>query len=283
MNSLLSDETRKRGRLPLKMRLAGIFAGLAAVLSTAVQPPRFLVSAATQPEKITVTVPVVVTDPLGRIVAQLQKEHFKLYEDRIEQEITGFNADSSEVSVVVAVNGISQDPTIERMLNAVTAAGHPSDEFELVRLNAGTGLMDGLRTAIERSRSLRNARRGIVIVSFGSDTRVYSQEETKAIATSMDVPIFALSTAANSAIKPLLDDLARFTGGQHYAINNASDLDQRIVRIDLGIRNSYLLTYDSANMARDGRYRQIRVRVVPPVGLPPFTASHRDGYFAPRS
>ena len=58
----------------LKTRLAAILAVLAAVLFTAVQPPRFLVLAATQPEKITVTVPVLVTDPLGRIVCQLQKE-----------------------------------------------------------------------------------------------------------------------------------------------------------------------------------------------------------------
>jgi hypothetical protein len=66
MKSLLSDETRKRGRLPLKMRLAAILAGLAAVLFTAFQRPCFLVLAATQPEKITVTVPVLAIDrPAG--------------------------------------------------------------------------------------------------------------------------------------------------------------------------------------------------------------------------
>ena len=266
----------------LKMPWAGILAALAAVLFTAVQPPRFLVLAATQPEKVTVTVPVLVTEPLGRIVAQLQKEHFKLYEDQIEQEITGFNDESGE-SILVVVNGETQDPTTERVVYALRAHSLASDEFEVVRLNAGTGLKDGLLTAIERSRSLRNARRAIVIVSLGSDTPVYSQQETKATAESTDVPIFALSTAANTAIKPSLDDLARLTGGRHYVINNASDLDEPAVKINAAIQNSYLLTYESANMARDGRYRQIRVRVVPPVGLPPFSVSHRDGYFAPKS
>jgi hypothetical protein len=48
------------------MSLAGILAALAAVLVTAVQPPRFLVLAATQPEKVTVTVPVLVTTLFGR-------------------------------------------------------------------------------------------------------------------------------------------------------------------------------------------------------------------------
>jgi Ca-activated chloride channel family protein len=212
-------------------------------------------------------------------VSQIQKEDFKLYEDRKEQEITGFN-DKSDESILVVVNGVT--PTTERAVSALWAHTLPSDEFEVVRLNAGTGLKDGLLRAIERSRSLRNARRAIVIVSLGRDTPVYSQRETKATAQSTDVPIYAVSTASNTAIKPLLDDLARLTGGLHYVIDDGSDLDQPAVKIILAIQNSYLLTYDSANMARDGRYRQIRVRVVPPVGLTSFTASHRDGYFAPR-
>jgi Ca-activated chloride channel family protein len=265
-----------------KTRLAAILVVLAAVLFTVVQPSRFVVLAATQPEKITVTVPVLVTDQLGRIVAQLQKEHFKLYEDQIEQEITGFNDEDPEASIVVVVNGVTQDPTTERAVDALRAGSSPSGEFEVLRLSTGTGLKDGLRTAIERSRSLRNARRAIVIVSLGSDTPVYSQQETKATAESTDVPIYALSTASNIAIKPLLDDLARLTGGRHYVIKNASDLDQPAVWINLAIQNSYLLTYESANLARDGKYRQIRVRVEPPNGIQALNVGSRDGYFAPR-
>jgi hypothetical protein len=265
------------------MRLPGVLAGLAALLFTIVQAPRFLVLAATQPETITVPVPVIVSDQLGRYVSGLQKEHFKLYEDRMEQEIRGFNNDvNADVSLVIVVNGITQDPATERVLNALKAAGHPGDEFELVRPNAGTGLIDELLTAIERSRSLRNARRGIVIVFPGTDTPVYSQEETKATAASTDVPIYALSTAANTAIKPLLDDFARLTGGRHYVINNASDLDQPVIKIAVAIRNFYLLTYNSANTVRDGSYRQIRVKVVPPKGISALNTSHRDGYLAPR-
>ena len=262
-----------------KTRLAAILVVLAAVLFTVVQPSRFVVLAATQPEKITVTVPVLVTDPLGRVVAQLQKEHFKLYEDRKEQEITGFN-DKSDESILVVVNGVTQDPTTERAVYALRAHSLSSDKFEVV--NAGTELKDGLLTATERSRSLPNARRAIVIVSLGSDAPVYSQQETKATAESTDVPIYALSTASNTAIKPLLDDLARLTGGRHYVINNASELDRTAVRINVAIQNSYLLTYDSANMARDGKYRQIRVRVEPPNGIQALNVGSRDGYFAPR-
>jgi hypothetical protein len=97
----------------VKMRLAGILAGVAAFFFTAAQLPRFLVLAATQPGKITVTVPVLVTDAADRIVSQLQEEHFKLYEDQTEQKITGFNdkSDESDESILVVVNGVTQDPT----------------------------------------------------------------------------------------------------------------------------------------------------------------------------
>jgi hypothetical protein len=278
----LLNETRKTGELPLKIRLAGVLAGLAALLFMVVQAP-FLVLAAPQPEKITVTLPVIVTDQLDRYVSGLQKEHFKLYEDQIEQEIGGLDNDANaDVSLVIVVNGMTQDPTTERAVSALTATAGPSDELQLVRLNTGMELKDGLLRAIERSRSLRNARRAIVIVYLGSDTPVYSQEETKATAASTDVPIYALSTAANTAIKPLLDDFARLTGGRHYVINNDSDLDQPVVRIAVAIRNSYLLTYDSANMARDAGYRQIRVKVAPPNGIRALNVGSRDGYSAPR-
>lgn len=259
-----------------------ILAGLAALLFMVIQSPRFRVLAATQPEKTTVTLAVSVKDRLDRYVTGLQKEHFKIWEDRIEQEVTGLDNDiHADVSVVIVVNNVTQDPASEHMLDGFKASSQPGDEFELVRLDAGTGPMDGLRTAIERSRSLRNARRGVVIVSLGSDTPPYSPEETKATATSSNVPIYAVSTSANTAAKPLFDDLAQFTGGQHYQINDASDLDQPMIKIAVAIRNSYLLTYDSANMARDGTYRRIRVKVDPPRGIQHLNASFRDGYSAP--
>jgi hypothetical protein len=259
-----------------------VLAGLAALLFILVQAPRFLAFAATQPEKITVTLPVVVTDRLDRYVSGLEKEHFKLYEDRTEQEIGGFdNNGNADVSLVIFVNGIAH-PTTERVLNALMAAGRPNDEFEVVGPNAATELKDGLRTAIERSRSLRNARRAIVVVSVGSEAPVFSPEETQAIAATANVPIYALSTAENTAIKPLLDDFARLTGGRHSVINTSSDLDQPVKKVEVGIRNSYLLTYDSTNLARNGGYRQIRVKVVPPLGITALNVSGREGYFAPR-
>jgi beta-lactamase regulating signal transducer with metallopeptidase domain len=249
---LLLNENRNRRRFLPKMRMAGVLAGFA-LLSTVVQAHQFLVLAATQPKKVTVTVPVTLTDHRGRYISGLEKDHFEISEDGILQEIRRFDNDvNASVSVVVVVNGVAQDATTDRVLNALTAVRHPGDEFELVRLNAWTGLMDGVLTAIDLSRSLRNARRGIVIVS-PADTSVYSQEETRDASESTDVPIYIVRTPAHPATTPLLDDFARFTGGRHYVIyNGAPQFDQTIKGIVREIRVSYVLTYDSAMMAPSG-------------------------------
>jgi len=46
-----------------------------------------------------VVIPVTVTDGKGRVVNGLQKEHFTLYEDKVEQTITQFAADDVPVSI----------------------------------------------------------------------------------------------------------------------------------------------------------------------------------------
>ena len=46
-----------------------------------------------------VLVPVTVTDPMGRLVTALEKEHFKLFEEKTEQKILHFGAEDAPLSV----------------------------------------------------------------------------------------------------------------------------------------------------------------------------------------
>src|ERR1700739_4960265 len=46
-----------------------------------------------------VPIPVSVTDPLRRFVTGLDKEDFKVYEDKVEQEISHLSSEDSPVSV----------------------------------------------------------------------------------------------------------------------------------------------------------------------------------------
>src|ERR1700751_3447934 len=46
-----------------------------------------------------VLINVTVTDPLNRFVTGLEKEHFRLFEDKVEQEITHFSSEDAPISI----------------------------------------------------------------------------------------------------------------------------------------------------------------------------------------
>jgi hypothetical protein len=46
-----------------------------------------------------VLINVTVTDPLNRFVTGLEKEHFRLFEDKTEQEITDFSSEDARISI----------------------------------------------------------------------------------------------------------------------------------------------------------------------------------------
>src|SRR6202453_1760316 len=79
----------------------------------------------------------------------------------------------------------------------------------------------------------------------------------------------------------LLSDLADLSGGRHYPVNDLNELPQISERIGLELRNQYVLGYSPANMDRDGKYRKIKLNIVPPDGMPALRAQYRQGYYAP--
>jgi Ca-activated chloride channel homolog len=50
-------------------------------------------------DKTLVLINVTVTDPLNRFVTGLEKEHFRLYEDKIQQDITQFSSEDAPISI----------------------------------------------------------------------------------------------------------------------------------------------------------------------------------------
>src|SRR5689334_15895221 len=50
-------------------------------------------------DKTLVLIHVTVTDPLNRFVTGLEKEHFRLYEEKVEQDITQFSSEDAPISI----------------------------------------------------------------------------------------------------------------------------------------------------------------------------------------
>ena len=76
-----------------------------------------------------------------------------------------------------------------------------------------------------------------------------------------------------------LKKIASETGGRAFFPDNEEDLDKAFALIDEDLRSQYLLSYNSANEARDGSFRAIQVKAKNRKEL---TVRHRRGYFAPK-
>ena len=86
-----------------------------------------------------VQINVTVTDPLNRFVTGLEKEHFKLFEDRVEQNIVQFSSEDAPLSIgLVFDTSGSMGAKLQQSRRAAAEffkTANPEDEFFLVEFN----------------------------------------------------------------------------------------------------------------------------------------------------
>jgi Ca-activated chloride channel homolog len=79
----------------------------------------------------------------------------------------------------------------------------------------------------------------------------------------------------------LLEDLAEETGGREYPVASLDELASISARIGHQLRNQYLLGYSPLNPERDGKYRNISVKVAPQAEIRNLRVYFRHGYYSP--
>ena len=170
-----------------------------------------------------VVIPVTVTDSKGRVVSGLQKEHFTLYEDKVEQAITHFAAEDAPVSIgLIFDTSDSMSPKLPKAREAVAALlknANPEDEFFLVEFNhrarlmvgmtkhsegiqnrmamvqtsGSTALLDAVLLGLNEMRNAHHTRKAIIIISDGEDNASHcSVGELKEAVRQADVLIYAI-------------------------------------------------------------------------------------------
>jgi VWFA-related protein len=86
-----------------------------------------------------VQINVTVTDPLNRFVTGLEKEHFRLFEDKIEQAIAQFSSEDAPLSIgLVFDTSGSMGAKLQNSRKAASEffkTANPEDEFFLVEFN----------------------------------------------------------------------------------------------------------------------------------------------------
>jgi VWFA-related protein len=268
-----------------------------------------------------VVIPVTVTDGKGRVVNGLQKEHFKLFEDKVEHEIAQFAAEDAPVSIGLVFDASdSMGPKLEKAREAVAALlknSNPEDEFFLVQFNqqpklvvsmtrqieeiqnrvasvrtgGSTALLDAIILALEQMKKARYTRKAIIIISDGEDNASnYSVKQLKDNLRDADVLIYAigindsgdnLPTSETLAGAPLLNEIAKQTGGHLFEVNKLKQLPDIASKISAWLRSQYVLAYAPNNSEKNGAYHRIQVKITKPAGFPRLHAFWRLGYYSP--
>jgi Ca-activated chloride channel family protein len=262
-----------------------------------------------------VLIPVTVTDPFGAPYAGLSRGAFRLYENGVEQQIKYFSAEDAPVSLgVVFDSSGSMQGKLDQSRAAVAEffdTAVPGDEFFLVEFSdaprllcdftsdagriqealAGiapknwTALLDAVYMAVHRMRQARNPRKALLILSDGGDNNSrYTENEIKSLVREADVCIYAVALVGGGLMRrrvPLLNGLARETGGRVREVARLRDVPAAVATISAAIRHQYLLGYSSNNPRRSGLYHKVQVRLNPPPDLPRLRATWRAGYYAP--
>jgi Ca-activated chloride channel homolog len=170
-----------------------------------------------------VLVPVTVCDPMNRPVTGLEKEHFKVLDDKVEQIITHFSMDDAPLAVGLVFDISGSMANKLRRSRAAAAAffrtANPEDEFFLVEFNdqpklvvpltknyqdiqnqltfaqskGRTALLDAIFLALHEIKNSKLQRKALLIISDGGDNSSrYTEGEVKNRVRESDVLIYAM-------------------------------------------------------------------------------------------
>jgi Ca-activated chloride channel homolog len=266
-----------------------------------------------------VLVPVTITDPMNRLVTGLEQDDFFVYENNSVQKIKTFATEDAPVSIgiIMDLSG-SMTSKIIRARDSILQfmkTANPQDEFfvigfndrpeliedftssiediearlQTVRAGHRTALLDAIYYGMDKMKTAKQQRKALLVVSDGGDNRSrYTEGEVKAQVRESDVEIYSIgifdpyAPTTEERMGPLLlNDLSEETGGRMFRVDDLADMGDIAVKISTELRNQYVLGYHPKSMQRDGKWRKVKVKLVPPQGLPPLTVHARTGYYAP--
>jgi Ca-activated chloride channel family protein len=170
-----------------------------------------------------VLIPVTVTDPLNRFVTGLEKDNFKLFEEKKEQEIVAFTSEDAPLSIGLLFDySGSMQGKLEKSRESVAQffkTANPEDEFFLVQFNdtadllqpfttkleeiqnrltftqskGRTALLDAVYLALHEMKKVKNPRKALLIISDGGDNSSrYTEGEIKNLVKETDVQVYAI-------------------------------------------------------------------------------------------
>ncbi len=291
-----------RAALPFLLSLAIAAGGLSLA---AQQAPVF--RSASQ----TVAIYATVTDRNGRLVPDLRREHFEVYDNGEPQPISLFKSDVQPITVVIMLDTsgsmtlnldrlkLAAEQFVLRLLPEDKARiGSFSDRIQisprftsnrddLIRIlheDIGFGNPTFLWDALDDSMSAlegQSGRRVVLIFTDGEDdkSRRYDYDHVLERAQREGFMIYAIglqSRILGMTTKPdrKLRPLAEQTGGGYFELKEKDDLNATFTRVVDELHRQYVLGFDAPTL--DGTVHRLDVRVK----MPGMTVRARRSYLA---
>ena len=256
-----------------------------------------------------------VVDKNGRLVTNLGRTAFKVYENGAEQELRIFRREDVPVSLAIVIDnsGSMRDKRqkVEAASVALVKASNPQDEVMVVNFNdeayedvqftndmkrmeegltridarGGTAMRDAIAMTVDRVRErAKKDKKVLLVITDGNDnTSALSLEKLIQKAHESEIVQYAIGLLSEEErrearrAKRALDTLTTATGGLVYYPKDLAEVEKIALQVAHEIRNQYILAYTPKTQALDGSFRQIKVAVNGP-NRP--VARTRTGYYA---
>lgn len=257
-----------------------------------------------------------ITDADGNAVTNIKQNQFKVFEDGGEQEIAVFEAQQTPFAAVIlldtsgsmeervslarsaAINfldGLRSEDNVSiynfdskvSLVQDFSNSRDLTDKFYELKADGWTVMNDAIFEAAQSLGKRPEKRRAIIVLSDGADTRSRrsSDKALKAAlaanATIYTVDMSAINTGGRERLQNqgALKNFAEKTGGLFVPAPGGLAMREAFKNIvsELGIQ--YTLGYQPTNTKKDGKWRNIELRV----SRPNLKIRTRKGYNAPKT
>jgi VWFA-related protein len=247
-----------------------------------------------------VTLHVSVLDKSGKLITNIPKSAFKVYEDNVEQPIKLFRREDVPVSMGILVdNSGSMNDKRARVAAAALAlvkASNPDDEVFIVNFNddpyldqsfthdtkkleealsridarGGTAMRNAISGAIDYMKTdAKLDKKVIVVVTDGNDNSSGETTLEQLLRKVRDSGVLVYSIGLLSeeearearAAKRALNSLAETSAGAAYYPKDLAEVEKLTPEIAHEIRNQYTIAYSPLNENLDGSFRKIKVEL----------------------
>jgi len=259
---------------------------------------------------------VTVVDNEGNLVTGLNREHIKIFEDKVEQQLRVFRQEDTPVSVGILIDNsgsmLNKQGDFNTAILNFVQSNNPNTEFFIVNFNdepfLDTDFTDNLKLLEEGLKKFRPAggsalygaidaslkhlsekgsrdKKVLLVVTDGEDnaSRLSLEEIVKAVQRS-DAVIYTVGLTASQRyltrqrIRRSLGSITKASGGRTFFPKNLNEVQQVVLQIAGEIRNGYVLHYIPTKSVQDSNFRNVEVQVsAPEYGK--VSVHTRPGYF----